>query len=376
MLKRLSVSRFRNLGQQTIEFSPFINVLVGKNGQGKTNVVEAAQLVQTARSFRTGNPTHFMEYSQDLSTDSSQEISIGAVLKGELKRGSIRDVSQIQFSAGKILILANGKRVSGETLASKYPTIVFAPESLEALKGGPEVRRALLDEAARLTEANAGESIQMFLRVLKARNRVLKGMLLRSVSPSEGSVLLDSLSEQFLACSWQLIQLRQQVVTRLNSFFRFAARDILGNSGLELEIRYPEGEVSHVEFKKKVEQVRGQELALGSSLEGPHRHDLRFLYHGKDARFFCSQGQQRTLILAFKIAQIVYHGAVHSDYPLLILDDVLSELDSDKRLALIRFLKSLETQTLLTTTDISVPSEIGSNNLSVMRIAEGCVEKA
>ncbi|MBO9668387.1 MAG: DNA replication and repair protein RecF, partial [Bdellovibrio sp.] len=113
------------------------------------------------------------------------------------------------------------------------------------------------------------------------------------------------------------------------------------------------------------------ELSSGTSLVGPHKHDIVFLYGGKDSRFFCSQGQQRAIILSFKMAQIVYHRKAHGTYPVLMLDDVLSELDKAKRDALITFLHEINTQIFVTTTDFTLPESFSLDQLSVVRIKDG-----
>ena len=125
------------------------------------------------------------------------------------------------------------------------------------------------------------------------------------------------------------------------------------------------------QMKNRVSELREMELASGVSLVGPHRHDIRFLFNNHDSRFFCSQGQQRALILSFKMAQIVYHRQVHGTYPVMMLDDVLSEFDADKRNSLIAFLSELNTQIFITTTDLNLSNEIGRGNCHVIRVHEG-----
>jgi DNA replication and repair protein RecF len=124
-------------------------------------------------------------------------------------------------------------------------------------------------------------------------------------------------------------------------------------------------------IEKRQKELLDAELSSGVSLVGPHKHDLRFLYGQKDSRFYCSQGQQRAIILSFKMAQIVYHRKVHGVYPLLLLDDVLSELDKNKRDALIAFLHEINTQTFITTTDFTLPESFHLKEISVIRINDG-----
>jgi DNA replication and repair protein RecF len=112
-------------------------------------------------------------------------------------------------------------------------------------------------------------------------------------------------------------------------------------------------------LKKRHQSLALQEVAYGGSLVGPHKHDIKFLFNGNDSRFYCSQGQQRALILALKIAQIVYHHQVHKTYPILLLDDVLSELDMKKRMRLMKFLEQVSAQILITSTDLAWSDRLG-----------------
>jgi DNA replication and repair protein RecF len=126
-------------------------------------------------------------------------------------------------------------------------------------------------------------------------------------------------------------------------------------------------------IQNRMLELQSAELKAGVSLVGPQKHDVIFLYGGNDSRFYCSQGQQRSIILAYKMAQIVYHQKVHGFYPLLLLDDVLSELDLSKQESLISTLNQTETQTFVTTTDVSLLSKLSISKASVFKIQNGQV---
>jgi DNA replication and repair protein RecF len=126
---------------------------------------------------------------------------------------------------------------------------------------------------------------------------------------------------------------------------------------------------------KRTLELRDSELNSGSSLVGPQRHDIRVLFAGKDSRFFCSQGQQRALILSFKMAQILYHHRSYEVYPFLLLDDVLSELDPVRRTNLVKFLRDIPAQIFLTTTDLSFSTDFGDRRINVFNIENGHVHK-
>lgn len=124
-------------------------------------------------------------------------------------------------------------------------------------------------------------------------------------------------------------------------------------------------------IQKRSLELRTAELQSGTSLIGPHKHDIKFLYGQNDSRFYCSQGQQRAIILSFKMAQIVYHRKAHGIYPVLMLDDVLSELDKTKRDALITFLHEIKTQIFVTTTDFELPTSFTLDQTQVFQVQNG-----
>jgi DNA replication and repair protein RecF len=127
-------------------------------------------------------------------------------------------------------------------------------------------------------------------------------------------------------------------------------------------------------MKKRAQELLSAELSSGISLVGPQKHDVIFLYSGNDSRFFSSQGQQRSIILAFKMAQIVYHYRVNGFYPVLLLDDVLSELDQTKQSSLVLALNEIQTQTFLTSTDIEVLKKLNIDRSSVFKVQNGFVQ--
>jgi DNA replication and repair protein RecF len=126
----------------------------------------------------------------------------------------------------------------------------------------------------------------------------------------------------------------------------------------------------------RLKELGAREIDVGHSLVGPHKHDVVFLYNGEDSRFFCSQGQQRALILSFKMAQIVYHYTVYQSSPILLLDDVLSELDHLKRANLVEFLKRVQSQIFITTTDIAFPHDFGDQSIAIYKLHDGRVEES
>jgi DNA replication and repair protein RecF len=191
---------------------------------------------------------------------------------------------------------------------------------------------------------------------------------------------LDSLNPSFFQLSVELTWRRLQAVKAISGDFLYSCQKLFPeqpNVDISVEYSFSEKIVNDFSREKiekliydRMQQLRTAEISTGSSLVGPHKHQIKFLYNQNDSRFFCSQGQQRALILAFKMAQIVYHRKAYRSDPVLFLDDVLSELDEVRRQALIGFLAACEAQVFVTTTDFNLPEslalELGKRDCKVI----------
>jgi len=190
------------------------------------------------------------------------------------------------------------------------------------------------------------------------------------------------LNKIYLLLSTHLTTARVKTLHALQPELQHAMRSILDENAAEISVDYVISSASAYNWSeseifdalhKRHRELASQELTLGSSLVGPHKHDIKLLFSGNDSRFYCSQGQQRALILALKIAQIVYHHRVHQTYPVVLLDDVMSELDAKKRVNLIKFLERISAQILITSTDLTWSDHFGMDRNSVFQVLDGQV---
>ncbi len=396
-LESLTLTDFRNFGSQKVALRPRLNFFVGDNGQGKTNFIEAVHILGRGGSFRAVEATSLIR--QGASAQQATLGSCGGLLglervprRGRIagrfsKEGLAFDVT-VTFDGSRRQATVNGKRAISADLARTFPCVLFSPESLSAIKEGPEQRRLLADELILIESPRQSVVIQEFGRALKQRNR-----LLRRIADGEGDrrddeATLESLNRLYFVIATHLSHTRMQALRRIqNDFseaFRMISADqspsvlgdisvdylISGRSGLAMD----EQEVFDA-IHKRHSELAPRELIAGTSLVGPHKHDIKFLFDGNDSRFYCSQGQQRALILAFKIAQIVYHSRVHQTYPVLLLDDVLSELDFKKRVNLMKFLEGISAQVLITATDLIWSDQFADEANSVFAVREGRIER-
>jgi len=368
MFENLVLRNFRNYESVEVSFSPNVNILLGRNGQGKTNLLEALVLICSGDSFRFGDNETFVRKGSNESVLRTRAVQNG--LEYELSLQILKSRKHHQL---------NGKRTTGSDLLSLFHFVIFSPESMASIKEGADQRRQLVDELLISVDQKNGGLIRDFRKALKTRNRILKDHLDGQTLIGETEALLDSLNPSYFRLATHLTGSRIQALKEIEPEMNNAMQKI-SKSPKSARIEYQiSGETGmhfshqeiHSRMMKRASELRIAELSSGTSLVGPQKHDIIFLYDENDSRFFASQGQQRALILSFKMAQIVYHRRVHGAHPILMLDDVLSELDEEKREALIHFLQEVRTQIFMTTTDLKITGDLAAHDCRVIEILNG-----
>lgn len=369
MFESLQTWCFRNLKDISVKLNPRLNILIGQNGQGKSNIVEALCFLATGDSFRDFEPEALL-----------REGCRDGFLKGRLVRGALSYEVVCSLRENGRSFSVNGKKATSNTLGSLFAVVVFSPDSLNAIKQGTDQRRRLLDEIVVSFDPKKYELLAQYRKVMSSRNRILKD-LQENPFQRESLDVLESLNRSFLELATEVTWQRLEALRNILPYFQNSFRQIQGNpTECEVGYKYLISDVDvfhfsnreiHNSMQKRLAELKSAEISSGVSLVGPHRHEIQVLYRGKDSRFYCSQGQQRALIIALKLGQILYHKQSFGKYPVMILDDVLSELDGQKREELVRFLLSVETQVFITTTDVSLPDEFPTNNGLIMKIHDG-----
>ena len=375
ILERLRLNGFRNFTQAAVEFRPRINFFVGQNGHGKTNLLEAVYLLSHGVTFRPTEQSNLI-----------QAGSRGAKIIGHFSEGEFDYSVEFLIEGGRRQASVNRKRVNSTVLLKTFPTILFSPESLAAIKEGPEQRRHLIDEILISHNPQHARLLREQSRCLRARNKLLRS--LSEVRPSftdrhEIMLALDSLNKIYFILSTHLTIARIKALQDIKADLLAAYRFIAGRTGEDISVDYLISDQSALNWtdsavfdaiRNRQVELASREIAFGASLVGPHKHDIKIIVNGNDSRFYCSQGQQRALILSLKIAQIVYHQRAHKTYPVLLLDDVLSELDLEKRGNLMKFLEGISAQILITATDLTWSDQFGFDRNSIFSVKSGHVE--
>ena len=346
-LTELNLHHFRNYNEAQVEFSPQINVLIGENAQGKTNLLESIYVLAMTRSHRTNNDRELIEFGKD-----------AAQIKGTVQRelGSLK----LELDIGK-----HGKKAKANHLEkarlSEYlgqlNVILFAPEDLALVKGAPTVRRRFIDMEFGQVSPKYLHDLTQYRDILKQRNRYLKQL---QSHEAQDQLYLEVLSEQLAAVGGAIISQRVKFLSELEGYAQELHQSITqGRENLTFEYSSAVKDAStltEVELSEALmdlyRQNQSKEIFQGTTLYGPHRDDVRFLINHKNVQTYGSQGQQRTTALSVKLAEIDLMKNQTGEYPFLLLDDVLSELDGARQTHLLKTIQD-KVQTFLTTPGLS-----------------------
>lgn len=342
-LNDIQLIRYRNYEHLALSTNHQVNLFIGANAQGKTNLLEAIYVLALTRSHRTHKDKELIAWDAE-----------HAEIEGRITRelGDLRLKIRISKQGKKASINGLEQRRLSQYIGS-LNAVMFAPEDLEIVKGSPGVRRRFLDVELGQVYPTYLYHLSQYQKILLQRNNALKQW-----SPAN-QVMMEIWDEQIAAYGSKIMRKRQQFITQLQAWAEEIHAGIT-NDTEQLKIVYKpsfdcnpldEESVLINQFMIKLSQMRDQEVRRGTTLVGPHRDDIQFLINDKDAQVYGSQGQQRTVGLSVKLAEIELIHQEIGEYPLLLLDDVLSELDQNRQNQLITTFQS-KVQTFITTTSI------------------------
>ncbi|MBS5432470.1 MAG: DNA replication/repair protein RecF [Firmicutes bacterium] len=321
-VEKIALSGFRNYEFETAEFDPGTNVISGQNAQGKTNLLESVYMLSCGRSFRT-------RFDRELVGFGFSSADILAEIESHDRKQTV-NIRLRPGTAKKILV--NGVKKTGSELSETINAVLFCPDDLNLIKEGAAVRRRLMDNAICQIRPRYAEILTEFNRLYEHKTRILKDW-------REKPSLLDTLdefSDGMCRASANIIRYRAAFAARLNAAAPPIHREFSGE-GEKLDIKYctvssvrdpaaPAREI-YYDICEHQEKHRQAELESGQCLTGAHKDDLEISINGRPARSFASQGQTRTAALSIKLAEREIFLAETGEYPILLLDDVLSELD-------------------------------------------------
>ncbi len=400
-LSSIELTNFRNYDRFRLDIPDGTHVFHGANAQGKTNLLEAIYLCTCARSHRTGRDEELVKHGRDFYRVNVQFVTDRGLQESvalEYKIASTRGGSPSRT------VYYNDLEVSRlSDMMGLFHAIIFAPEDLQIVKGGPSERRRFLDVLISRTDRAYFRSLQDFWRVIGQRNRLLKNLKAngtlngrdmnsrfsggRTAFDEEDCEVagdeiilpdpraqLDIWDEQLASIVSSILKKRLDVTEKLSEYSSLSLRH-LTSSQEQLDIQYRGfGGLDGDMGRETIEQLylerlgRGREddILRGSTSTGPHRDDLLFALNGVEARLFSSQGQQRSIVLSLKIAELMLLTEMTGETPILLLDDVMSELDQSRRARLMEVIRGH--QVFLTCTDTAQifppasPNAVGGDN--------------
>ncbi|GAA0136037.1 DNA replication/repair protein RecF [Paenibacillus sp. YSY-4.3] len=366
-VNHLRLEHYRNY--ETLELNGFgnVNLLIGRNAQGKTNLLESLFVLALTKSHRTTKDKELIAFGSD-----------HAVIAAEVEKkyGTLNLELRLSHQGKRAKLNSLEQRKLSDFIGA-LNVVMFAPEDLEIVKGTPGIRRRFLDMEIGQVQPSYLFHLQQYQKVLMQRNNLLKQAY--GAGP-EMLTMLEIWNEQLAEHGVKIIKRRKQFIRKLQKWAEQIHEGITG--GLEkLELSYlpsfgeaeEEDEAVLMEqFMIKLSQMKDQEIRRGMTLSGPHRDDLAFHINGNEAQVYGSQGQQRTTALSLKLAEIELIHEEIGEYPILLLDDVLSELDPYRQTQLIETFQS-KVQTFITATGIESINAGRLQDASIFHVHEGQV---
>ena len=343
---RIMLRHFRNYPQQSLTMQQNINIFVGRNAQGKTNLLEALYVAALGRSHRTNNDAEMISWQE-------QETSVEV----EYERHGVSHTANVRISRTALKeVVLNGHPVKARELIGNLNAVLFSPEDLTFVKGAPAQRRRFLDMEISQTSRAYYQELTDYNRILQQRNNPLKKIRERRAQADQ----LDTWDGQLAAMAASLVRRRKNALRKMVMLANLMHRKLTDSSEtLTTEYYQPYFEKGRDEehhtleeewYRHKILHSRSDDVLRGFTSVGPHRDDLHIAVNNVSLRIYGSQGQQRTGALAFKLAELEYIKSETGEYPILLLDDVMSELDKERREQLTGFVKD-RIQTFITATD-------------------------
>ena len=328
ILKSLELANFRNYEELNISFDKGTNILYGDNAQGKTNILEAIYVSATTKSHKGSKDKEIINFNKE-------EAHIRTYLEKE--NVETRVDMHLRKNKSKGIAIDGQKIKKAADLMGLLNVVFFSPEDLSIIKDGPAERRRFADMELCQLDSFYLYNLNHYNKIIGQRNKLLKDMYIQP----ELKETLNIWDSQLVSFGSKIIERREQFVKQLGDII-FDIHKKLSGGKEELVIAY-EPDVSIEDFEKQMKYNQDKDIRLKQTTTGPHRDDFSFVVNGVDIRKYGSQGQQRTAALSLKLSEIELVKKISKDTPVLLLDDVLSELDSNRQNYLLNSIGNIQT---------------------------------
>ncbi len=358
IVKRVELSNFRNYELLKLDLDKKTNILYGKNAQGKTNVLESIYVCSTTKSHRSNKDAELIKLDSD-----------EAHIKLYIEKNNREQRIDIHLRRNKTKGIAiNGIPIKkASELFGVFNVVIFSPEDLDIIKKGPAERRKFIDMELCQLDKIYVYNLTNYNKIVIQRNKLLKDINFRP----ELKQTLEVWDNQLAEYGSKIIERRQKFIKEINNIMKPIHRELTG--GVEdINIVYNKN-CEAEDLLKTLEENRERDIKYKSTSAGPHKDDILFFHEDKNIRIYGSQGQQRTVALSLKLAEIELVKKLINDLPVLLLDDVLSELDSDRQNHLLKSLDNIQTVITCTGLDEFIENRFKINK--VFQVTEGNVEE-
>ncbi len=344
-INTIKLINFRNYKDLSIRFSKDINIIIGKNGQGKSNLLEAIYFLSIIKSQRAIEKKELILWG-----------SQAAYIRAEIKEYNIDHRVAVAIKEGIPLVFEENR--IRKKIKDRYiiPIILFTPDDIQMVKGSPKRRRDYLDNIISRIKPNYQQMLANYLRTITQRNAYLKNNKYKRMEED----LMDVWNKKLVSLGAKVIKERKAILDILKPEIKEQYQKMSTKKDV-IDIEYKcqaEGKIKQEieeQLKKEIQNKKKEECERGITLVGPHRDDFKVFINNKEARAYASQGEERCIVLALKLSESVFFKKFIKTEPIILLDDVLSELDEDRKNALLKNLTEREQVIITTTSEKHIP---------------------
>lgn len=353
-INKIKISNFRNYDNEEINLEKNINIFYGENAQGKTNIIEAIFLCSMGKSFRSKKDKEMINFNKE-----------NSLVEIEFEKSDRKGNIKIELSDKKIVYINGIKIKKLSELLGNINVVIFTPDDINILKGGPQNRRRFLDIMISQLKPNYMHNLNLYLKTLEQRNNYLRQIKKENKSEE----LLDIWDEKIAQYAEIISRYRNEFIEKIKEKIKDIHKEITNNKE-EIEIQYITDCIDRDEYLNILNNRRKLDIIKGFTTKGIHRDDFMIYINNKRLDLYGSQGQNRTTMLSLKLSELNIIYDEIGEYPILLLDDFMSELDNKRRTHFLEKIKN--NQVIITCTD---KIDIENKNILIYNVKEGKVYK-
>ncbi|MBF0987055.1 MAG: DNA replication/repair protein RecF [Clostridiales bacterium] len=361
-IKQIKLINFRNLENVELNFINNINIIIGGNGAGKTNILEAVYLNSLTKSFRANNDIELIKFNKDFLT-----------IKTIIKENSYNE--KVLYNIDKIskkIYLNSNKITKLSEYIGKYPVVISTPEDVLMIKTSPSNRRDVLNISICQFNKEYFKTLNEYNKLLKLRNDYLKRILVNSNSDMK---YFEIITTKLIEKAIYIYIERNKYINSINSYLGSIFEHICLNKNLILKYspnvditEYDDENISKI-LQKKFKRDFNKEISLGMTISGPHRDDFNFYLDNKDMKFYSSEGQKKMAVISYKLAEMKLFQEQEDKKPIILLDDLFSELDIKNKNRLVKYIPE-DMQVIITSNDLKGINKSIRDNAKIFKIKD------